>query len=98
MQSVEDLRTNMITVKMKMMMVMMSMRKMLDHLLDPVHPGHQGGGVVCQAHGEGAMGALMIIMIMLIIIINVDNEDGIGEIVDDDNKYTCLLLHVSGTK
>ena len=91
MQSVEDLRTNMITVKMKMMMVMMSMRKMLDHLLDPVHPGHQGGGVVCQTHGEGVVWALIIIMIMLMRMI-------FNETVNDDNKYACLLLRISGTK
>ena len=63
------------------------MMMMLKHLLDPVHPGHQGGGVVCQAHGEGTMGALRIIMIMLNIMINDDNDEDIDETVDDDNKY-----------
>ena len=63
------------------------MMMMLKHLLDPVHPGHQGGGVVCQAHGEGAVGALMRIMIMLIIMINDYNADDNDETIDDDNKY-----------
>lgn len=42
------------------------------HLLNPVHPCRQGGGVVRQAHGKGGVGALMMMMmaemIMMIMI------------------------------
>ena len=44
------------------------------HLLNPVHPCRQGGGVVCQAHGKGGVGALMMMMaemIMMILMITV---------------------------
>ena len=45
------------------------------HLLNPVHPCRQGGGVVRQAHGKGGVGALMMTMmaemIMMILMITV---------------------------
>ena len=46
------------------------------HLLNPVHPCRQGGGVVRQAHGKGGVGALMMMMmaemIMMILIITME--------------------------
>ena len=38
------------------------------HLLNPVHPCRQGGGVVRQAHGEGGVGALMMVMMEEMIL------------------------------
>ena len=45
------------------------------HLLNPVHPCRQGGGVVRQAHRKGGVGALMMMMmaemIMMILMITI---------------------------
>ena len=62
MQSVEDLRTNMISGDdevadddaMGMMMVIWK------HLLNPVHPGHKGWRVVRHTHGWRGVRALMV--------------------------------------